>query len=215
MACSLSCFSFFRGFDLDLFWNISFTSIMASNLLDLSLFSYLRNTKVEGNKICSRHNKVKMQFIFRVETNRMWCTLWSRPKWIAVRIFVIVGENALQVPDVMIVMEIKKIAGDFNAFLEAACDCEIDDFGNFFKLSFSSSTCGILLQLLHEFCRILEVRESVLGAVGKDSVELVASPFDTVLDLVGEISQGAHWDGFLRGVLGVTVALGFMRNYHL
>jgi hypothetical protein len=58
-----------------------------------------------------------------------------------------------------------------------------------------------LLQLLHEFSRVLKVRDGVLSAVGENSVELVASPFNAVLYLVGEIAQGAHWDGFLRGVL--------------
>ena len=44
---------------------------------------------------------------------------------------------------------------------------------------------------------------------------MVASPFYAVFDLIGEVAKGAHGDRFFRGVLRVTIALGFMRNYHL
>ena len=61
----------------------------------------------------------------------------------------------------------------------------------------------------------MEVRDGILGAVSKDSVELVAPPFNAVLNLVGEITQGAHWDGFLRWILGVSIALGLVWDNHL
>lgn len=77
MACSFSCLSFFRGFDLYLFWNISFASIMSSHLLYLTSIQNLGNAKVKSNKIGSRHQKVKMKFIISVETDRLWCTLRS------------------------------------------------------------------------------------------------------------------------------------------
>ena len=44
---------------------------------------------------------------------------------------------------------------------------------------------------------------------------MVTTPFDTMLDLVGEVSQGAHRDGLLRGILRVTVGLSLVRNDHL
>jgi len=36
-----------------------------------------------------------------------------------------------------------------------------------------------------------------------------------MLDLVGEVTKGAHGDRLLRGVLRVTVALGLVRHDHL
>ena len=44
---------------------------------------------------------------------------------------------------------------------------------------------------------------------------MVASPFNAVFNLIGEVAKGAHGDRFLRGVLRVSIALGLVRNYHL
>lgn len=44
---------------------------------------------------------------------------------------------------------------------------------------------------------------------------MVTTPLNAMLDLIREISQRAHWDGFFRRILGISVALGLVRNDHL
>ena len=36
-----------------------------------------------------------------------------------------------------------------------------------------------------------------------------------MLDLIGEISQSAHWNGFLRRILWISITLCLVRNNHL
>jgi hypothetical protein len=44
---------------------------------------------------------------------------------------------------------------------------------------------------------------------------MIATPLDAMFDLIREVSQGAHWDGFLRRILGVSIALCLEWNDHL
>lgn len=36
-----------------------------------------------------------------------------------------------------------------------------------------------------------------------------------MFDLIWEVSEGAHWNGFFRRVLRISVALSFVRYHHL
>lgn len=58
-----------------------------------------------------------------------------------------------------------------------------------------------MLELADEDKWLVKVRGTVVGSVKEELVEEVSSPFDAVLDLVGEVSESAHWDGFFRRVL--------------
>ncbi len=61
----------------------------------------------------------------------------------------------------------------------------------------------------------LEIVGGVTGGVEENLVEEVSTPLYAVLDLVREVSEGAHWDGFFGWVLGVTVTLGLGGDDHL
>ena len=48
--------------------------------------------------------------------------------------------------------------------------------------------------------------------LGNCPLEVISCPLDGVLDLVGEVLEGAEGDGFLRGVDDVVVAQGVVRD---
>jgi hypothetical protein len=72
-----------------------------------------------------------------------------------------------------------------------------------------------LLKLSNESLRLLDIPSAIISAINKELVEQVTSPFDTVLNLAGEVTKGAHRYGLLRRVLRVSVALSLVRDYHL
>ena len=56
-----------------------------------------------------------MPLILRVEADRAGSSLWSRPEWLAVLVFVIFGEDAEEIPDGVIVVVIEHFASKFDA----------------------------------------------------------------------------------------------------
>ena len=72
-----------------------------------------------------------------------------------------------------------------------------------------------MLELTNESLRLLNITSAVVGAINKVLVEQVTTPFDTVLNLAGEVTKGAHGDSFLRRILRVSVALSLVRDDHL
>jgi hypothetical protein len=72
-----------------------------------------------------------------------------------------------------------------------------------------------LLELTEEDEWLVDVAGSIIGSVEEELAEQVSAPLDTMLNLVGEVSQCAHWDSFFRGILRVTVALGLVWDNHL
>jgi len=55
----------------------------------------------------------------------------------------------------------------------------------------------------------------ILSSVSEKGVEMIASPFNAVLDLIREVSQSAHWDSLFGWILGISIALGLVGNDHL
>jgi hypothetical protein len=56
---------------------------------------------------------------------------------------------------------------------------------------------------------------SVLRTIGEDTVELVATPLNAMLNQVGEVSHGAHRDGIFWRVLNFVIAESLVRDDHL
>lgn len=67
-------------------------------------------------------------------------------------------------------------------------------------------------QVFEEFlfvgCEVVEV----LHLLHEVLLELVSSPLDGVLDLIGVVLESAHFEFFLLGVPAVSIALGFSRD---
>jgi hypothetical protein len=78
-----------------------------------------------------------------------------------------------------------------------------------------TSDGGILLQLSQELVWLFQVPSHIIGSVIEHLAEQVSAPFNAMFNLVGEVSEGAHGDGLLRGILGISIALGLVGNHHL
>jgi len=63
--------------------------------------------------------------------------------------------------------------------------------------------------------RLLNIASSIIWSVKEKLAEEVSSPFNTMFNLIREISQCAHRDCFFRRVLGISIALSFVRDNHL
>ncbi len=72
-----------------------------------------------------------------------------------------------------------------------------------------------MLKLSNESLRLFDIPSAIVGAINEELVEQITSPFDTVLNLAGEVTKGAHRDRLLRRVLRVSVALSLVRDDHL
>lgn len=46
-------------------------------------------------------------------------------------------------------------------------------------------------------------------------IEFISTPLYAMLDLVREVSEGAHWNGFFWWILRISVALSLVRDDHL
>lgn len=57
--------------------------------------------------------------------------------------------------------------------------------------------------------------DSVLNSCNERAVELFTAPLNAMLDQVREVSQGAHGDSFLWGILRVTVTFSHEGDNHL
>jgi hypothetical protein len=69
--------------------------------------------------------------------------------------------------------------------------------------------------LTHKGDGLIQEGSGIVGGVEEESAEEISAPFDTVLDLVGEVSQGAHRDRLFRWILGISIALSLVWNDHL
>jgi hypothetical protein len=63
--------------------------------------------------------------------------------------------------------------------------------------------------------RVLKILNGIRRSFDESCIKLLASPFDAMFDLIGEISQSTHRDGIFWRVLRVAIALSLMRNNHL
>ena len=54
-----------------------------------------------------------------------------------------------------------------------------------------------------------------MNTLKEECVELIATPFDAVLDLIRIQPECAKWNGFFRRITRVAVSGGLVRNNHL
>jgi hypothetical protein len=107
------------------------------------------------------------------------------------------------------------LAGNIYAGLKLGWFLEVDQLLDLFHSLADTWNSCVLLKLSNESLRLLDIPSAIIGAVNKELVEKITSPFDTVLNLAGEVTKGTHRDSLLRRVLRVSVALSLVRDYHL
>ena len=156
-----------------------------------------------------------MSIISSIESNNLRGSLGSRPEWLAAGIRVIIWEESLQVTNRVIVVRVEDVSGLLDNKVDISTLLKLDKLIDIVELSAYTSRGSVRSKVGDEFFRSSEELNGVLNAGSEKSVELITAPFDTMFDQVGEVSEGAHWDGLLRWILRVTVRLGLMRHDHL
>lgn len=110
---------------------------------------------------------------------------------------------------------VEEFTGNLVANFQGSLLLKHNDVVNFLEGVKGTSAGGVLSKVRQELVWVIDEVNGILDSVNKDSVELLAAPLNAMLNQVGEVSQGAHWDTLLWWILRVTVALGLVRHDHL
>mmetsp|Transcript_21396 Transcript_21396/g.33092 ORF Transcript_21396/g.33092 Transcript_21396/m.33092 type:complete len:705 (+) Transcript_21396:1078-3192(+) len=127
----------------------------------------------------------------------------------------VLGEDREQVLDVVVIVGVKLLLGQLHARFEAVGLLHLDEVDDALQGGGNAGGGRVGLELSDEQLGVVQVGDKVSRGVNEELVELVTAPFNAMLDLVGEVSEGTHGDGLLRGILRVTVALGLVGDNHL
>lgn len=127
----------------------------------------------------------------------------------------IIWEQSLQVTDGVIEESIEDIAGLLDNSGDITGLLELNKLHDVLELSADTSAGGVGAESSDEDLRSLEEFDSILSAGAEERVKLITSPLNAMLDLIREVSKGAHRDGLLRRVLRVTISLSLVGHNHL
>ena len=156
-----------------------------------------------------------MCLIIWVELDVGWCSLWSGPEWGSLLINMVFWENAKQVEDDMMIVIIEAFLSQSDAVIETSLLLHLDEVNNSLQSGNHGGRGGVVLELEHEDLGVIKVRNKISGGVNEKLVEFISTPFDAMLDLIWEVSKGAHWNSFLWWILRITIALGLVWDDHL
>ena len=115
----------------------------------------------------------------------------------------------------MVEISVESILGEEHTILKGAFLLHIDEVLHFLEIGDHTGRSRVVLKGEEVSLWVFKIGNKVSWGVNKEFVELVSAPFDAVLNLIWEVSKSAHWDGFFWWILGVTVALSYVRNDHL
>ena len=127
----------------------------------------------------------------------------------------IIWEQSLQVTDGVIEESIEDITGLLDDSVDITGLLELDERLNLLKLGANTSASGVGAESSDENLRATKEFDGILSAGTEESVKLITSPLNAMLDLIREVSKGAHRDGLLRRVLRVTISLSLVGDNHL
>ena len=130
-----------------------------------------------------------MSIVADVEGDNLRRSLGTRPEWLTARVGVIIREESLQVADRVVIVGVEDIAGLLDNS-GTICRClEVDVCVDIAELRAYTSRSSVSSEFGNESIRsLLEELDGILNARAEERVELVTAPFDTVLDLVREVS---------------------------
>lgn len=115
----------------------------------------------------------------------------------------------------MVVVGIKDITSLLDAHGDVSSLLQVDELVDVVELGAHARGCVVLAEHGNEGLRVLDELDGVLDSAAEERVKLITTPFDAVLDKVGEVTKSAHGDGLLGRILRVTVALSLVRDDHL
>lgn len=126
----------------------------------------------------------------------------------------ILREKMQQVLDVMVVIFIKDCTSSPDTSFKAGVGLKSHQAGNVFKAR-SHLQVSFFAAVVNEFAFVFEELLRVVNSISEDTTKFVASPLDTVFNLVREVAHGAHGDRFFWRVLDVSVTERLVWNDHL
>lgn len=115
----------------------------------------------------------------------------------------------------MVEIAVEGILGEEHAVLEGSLLFHLDEVLHSLEVGNHTGGSRVVLEVEQVGLWVIKIGNEVAWDINEELVELVSAPFDAVLNLVWEVSESAHWDGFFWWILRVTVALSDMRNDHL
>ena len=127
----------------------------------------------------------------------------------------ILGEQMEQVTDGVIIAIVENITSLSDDTVNISVLLDIDEGVDIAKLGADASGSCVLSELFHESFRVSKELNCILHTRAEERVELITTPFDTVLNLIWEVSESAHGNGLLRRILRITIGGGFVGNNHL
>ena len=123
-----------------------------------------------------------------IEGNDLRRSLGARPEGVAGGVCVIIREEGLKIANRVVKVGIEDITGLLNDSVDITRLLESDKLGDIGKLRAHASGCSVLTEGSDEGFGSSKELNSILYARAEERVELVTAPFDTMLDLVREVS---------------------------
>ena len=213
-ASSLTLLLLLRSLDCDGLAYVLRRLETSSDLLD-SILGDGWHAKIEENKVGASPHEVEVGLVIHIERLRSGAALGTGPEFVARAIKVILREEMEQVTDGEIVVAVEDFASLTDDTSLISSGLNLDKRLDSLKLSADTSRCGVLTEAGNESLRAADILAGILDTRAEESVELVAAPLDTVLNLVREVAERAHRDGLLRRILRIAVSLSLVRNDHL
>ena len=129
-----------------------------------------------------------MGVVCGIERHDLRRSFGARPEGVAGGVCVIIGEEGLKIADRVVVVGIEDITGLLNDSVDITRLLELDKLGDITELCADTSGGRVLTEGSHEGLGSSQELNSILYTRAEERVELVTAPFDTVLNLVREIS---------------------------
>jgi len=107
---------------------------------------------------------------------------------------VIIREEGLKIADRVVKVGVEDITGLLNDSVDITRLLEPYELGDIAELCAHASGCRVRTEGSDEGFGSSQELNSILYSRAEERVKLVTTPFDTVLNLVREVSKCAHWD---------------------
>jgi hypothetical protein len=124
-------------------------------------------------------------------------------------------EDREQILDGVVEIGVESVLCEEHTVLKGAFLLHFDEVLHSLEVGDHAGRSRVVLEGEKVSLWVIEIGNKVPWDVNKELIELVSAPFNAVLNLIWEVSKSAHWDGLFWWILGVTVALGYVRDDHL
>jgi hypothetical protein len=124
-------------------------------------------------------------------------------------------EDREQILDGVVEIGVESVLCEEHTVLKGAFLLHFDEVLHSLEVGDHAGRSRVVLEGEKVSLWVIEIGNKVPWDVNKELIELVSAPFNAVLNLIWEVSKSAHWDSLFWWILGVTVALGYVRDDHL